>query len=172
MRITTITCKVVFPLGTTDALDTADAINGTRRRLLHFSDAFIKTNQDFFHEYPDSPGVYDVDANGNSLSYEGQDPAEAWLDYPTLRLAKKGDCEDLVNALVAEYRYRYDIPAKPWVSYRRQRNGSYLYHFRCWLPNLDFTLCPVKVGPGGRDVFSRCDDGGFLEDISIALGMP
>lgn len=60
------------------------------------------------------PLLYD-----SGVRYEEEPPgAEEWLDTPTLYRLRKGDCEDVACARVAELRFVEQIAAVPAIKFR------------------------------------------------------
>ena len=101
-----------------------------RAILLVMLNALVRINQ-IILKTASVPPLYQA---GIRYQPEGRDRygnrTEDWLTIPELYRRKKGDCEDLVAARVAQLRAR-GINAQPWI----YKAGGRMWHVVVKLPN-------------------------------------
>jgi len=68
--------------------------------------------------YPIIEGI-----QAGAIRYERADPREHWQTWRQLLAGRRGDCEDLTAAVVAELKYN-GVPARTYV----YKSGPKLYH--------------------------------------------
>lgn len=167
MKISTVAFRTVFPGAGAEGFREGDAVEATRRRLMHLARTLMALDLAYLAENPEAPGLYE-----SGIKYKAEESGEAWKDYGALLSDREGDCEDLASARAAELVIRDGIRALPWISYRRDALG-YLYHVRTWRSSIDSALPPVEeVRDRPVIVPAPPNVGGWIEDPSLVLGMP
>ena len=143
-----------------------------RKILLFLMEGLSYANSLFLEDNPTTPSVYVRNAQGTFLlRYIPEEFTEEWLRIPFIFKAGGGDCEDLACARVAELR-RQGIQAQPRISWRQRKDGSWLYHARCWRATATSNLPPVrKINGFDTIVPAPSDVGGYIEDPARVLGM-
>ena len=114
----------------------------SRRSLLWMLESLVSINRLWLQNNPGTPLLYKSD-----VIYKRELPGmEVWKDIPTILEDGYGDCEDLACWRVAEYHMK-GIKARPYITWKRNSTGGWLYHALVWLP------------------------GEKIEDPSLSLGM-
>lgn len=135
----------------------------SQKALLWLMEGLCRINQDIF-AFQNKLGKRVPALYGSGFKYQREDgqewwkvgtrlegePTELWQDIYKTVARKGGDCEDLACYRIAELRYVYKRPARPFVTYRVGPDGAYHYHALLW-----------AKGP----------DGWRLEDPSRKMGM-